>query len=1066
MYLSLTMDISAIIQRVNQAPGFRELAASLPSHDRNTAPALLDHTDTCGVPFAVAWAIRAVPARKRIWIVTPNLKVQESLYSQLETWGIKQVSFLPDAEEHVPGVLVDPDTAAERLNILQSIYEPGKSQQIVVLTRQALNSRVPDFSANTHSNSLQLKVGTTFSPEKLSRLCTDNGFEFVPQVVARGQWSKRGGIFDIFPLQTASPIRFEFFDNEIESIRSFDIDSQISFKKQEQALIVFQERDSQVVLRSWITSDDFVITTPDSAEYGDLAILNAPPDQVQGAENFDNAILWNPLGTFEAGDFVLQEAKRAMTARQLAEWQQKKWRIAIFFPNAHEEARFREFGEQYPALLEADFIRGDLPRGFVIPSAHLAILSSSELFGKYQTASIRKWANREEQARKIRSQASLKEINPGDLVVHTTHGIGKFIRIAPANETGDEEMQILYKDNTILHVPLSQAHLVSRYIGLGNKEPSLNSLSDTKWQKTRKSAEKAVLDYAARLLDIQARRTAGQGYAHPPDSHWMWDFENSFPYRETPDQLRAIAQTKADMESPKPMDRLICGDVGFGKTEVAIRAAFKCVTGGKQAVILVPTTVLAEQHLRSFRSRMSEYPIRIEMLSRFTPPSEVKSILAGLADGSVDIVVGTHRLVSQDVKIKHPGLVVIDEEQRFGVRHKELFKEIFRNIDVLTLSATPIPRTLYIALMGARDMSTIETPPINRLPVQTSVCPYDERIIRSAIERELARGGQVFFLHNRVKSIEMFRDKIQQLVPKARIVIGHGQMPKDELEEVMRIFVHGDADILLATSIIESGIDIPNANTIIIDRADRFGLADLYQLRGRVGRSGHLAYAYLMLPRSSLTTSDARKRVSAIKQYSALGSGFKIAMRDLEIRGAGNLLGTRQSGHIAAIGFDLYCQLLRQSIDRIQGKTSSIRIDATLKADFIIFSEVRFKTSSPDQPILGAFIPISYIEESRLRIAAYKDLANAQNLHDIDTLESTWRDRFGPLPQEAQNILICQKIKILASLVQISQIEISGQRLMLTRNGDYILLVGKFPRLKKVKPADKLKEVFNMMQKL
>ncbi|MFR1411298.1 MAG: DEAD/DEAH box helicase [Akkermansia sp.] len=457
-------------------------------------------------------------------------------------------------------------------------------------------------------------------------------------------------------------------------------------------------------------------------------------------------------------------------------------------------------------------------------------------------------------------------------------------------------MNILYRDNTILR-PLSQAHLVSRYIGLGSKTPELNKLG-TPNGSAPKSAERSVADYAAQLLNV--RRNARQERLQPPRTANGCGIEAPF-LPETQDQLRAIAQTKADMESTRPMDRLICGDVGFGKTEVAIRAAFKCVTGGRQAAVLVPTTVLAEQHFRTFKSRMSEYPVRIEMLSRLNSAAEVKSTLEGLRTGAVDIVIGTHRLISEDVSIKNLGLVVIDEEQRFGVKHKEKFKERFKGIDVLTLSATPIPRTLYIALMGARDMSSIDTPPVNRQPVQTSVCPYDERIMKKAMERELERGGQIFLLHNRVKTIELFRDRIQALVPKARIVIGHGQMPKDELEKVMSSFVRGEADILLATTIIESGIDIPNANTIIIDRADRFGLADLYQLRGRVGRSGHRAYAYLMLPRSSSTTEDARKRVSAIKQYTELGSGFKIAMRDLEIRGAGNLLGTQQSGHIAAI---------------------------------------------------------------------------------------------------------------------------------------------------------------------
>lgn len=519
------------------------------------------------------------------------------------------------------------------------------------------------------------------------------------------------------------------------------------------------------------------------------------------------------------------------------------------------------------------------------------------------------------------------------------------------------------------------------------------------------------------------------------------------------------------MESTRPMDRLICGDVGFGKTEVAIRAAFKCVTGGRQAAVLVPTTVLAEQHFRTFKERMSEYPVRIEMLSRFSSAADIRSTLEGLRTGAVDIVIGTHRLISDDVSMKNLGLVVIDEEQRFGVRHKEKFKERFKGIDVLTLSATPIPRTLYIALMGARDMSSIETPPVNRQPVQTSVCPYDERIMKKAMERELERGGQIFLLHNRVKTIELFRDRIQALVPKARIVIGHGQMPKEELEKVMRTFVQGKADILLATTIIESGIDIPNANTIIIDRADRFGLADLYQLRGRVGRAGHRAYAYLMLPRSATTTGDARKRVSAIKQYTELGSGFKIAMRDLEIRGAGNLLGTQQSGHIAAIGFDLYCQLLQQSIAQMQGKRTAPRPDAALRTDFIINSETQFAAKSR-KDYLGAFLPREYISDAALRISAYKDLAAVRTLKEADNLLRAWEDRFGPAPETVRHLLDSHKIKILASHANISMVEISGQRLMLTRNGDFILLSNKFPRLASAAPADKLRETLDMLKNI
>lgn len=1049
-------DIPSLLKRIEHSPGFSDTLALL--HDGGQV--VFDHTDQAGVSLAAALGIRQFGADKRIWVVTPHLRAQESLAAELRIWGIGRALFLPEQEHNQIDGIGDPDLAAERLDVLQQIAAPSKKSQIVVLTRHSLDEEAPSFDKGKDS-AVRLHEGLQIDPDELIARLPD--FEAVSQVVSRGQWSRRGGIVDVFALQASHPVRIEFFGDEIESIREFDVDSQVSFHKLKETLLVTKPPAAKGRLRDWIGKDDLVISTPYSAVEGHLAILNAPLDDAAGVEDFSTAIFGNPLGSFEAGDLVMQEAKRNLAERQLAQWKDKGWQTVILFPNDSEEERFREICAANPAFLDCLFLRGELPHGFTVPGAKLAVLSASELFGRYQTLSSRRRVSREEKARQSRAQASLREINPGDLVVHTSHGIGKFIGIAH-NDKGDEEMRILYRDNVTLHVPLTQAHLVSKYIGLGNKSPQLNKLGDARWQRARKNAQKAVSDYAAQLLKIQAERSSGTGYTHPADNRWMWEFENSFPYRETPDQLRAIAETKADMESDRPMDRLICGDVGFGKTEVAIRAAFKAVTGGRQVAVLVPTTVLAEQHLRTFRSRMSEYPVRIEMLSRFVTAADTRSTLEGLADGSVDIVIGTHRLISQDVRIKNLGLVVVDEEQRFGVRHKEQFKELFEGIDILTLSATPIPRTLYIALMGARDMSTIETPPVNRLPVQTSVCPYDERIIKKAIEYELGRGGQTFFLHNRVKTIELFRDRLQQLVPQVRIAVGHGQMSREELEQVMRSFVNGEVDMLLSTTIIESGIDIPNANTIIIDRADRFGLADLYQLRGRVGRSGHLAYAYLMLPRSSLTTGDARKRVSAIKQYTELGSGFKIAMRDLEIRGAGNLLGTQQSGHIAAIGFDLYCQLLRQSVDQLQGRTTAPRADVSLKADFLALSEANHAGGNDER--IGAYIPIGYVGESKLRVAIYKDLANASETRDISHMEKVWRDRFGPVPLEAEILALTHKIKILASRARISQVEISGTKLMLTRNGEFILLSGKFPRLTRHAPVEKLREAYEMLKRI
>ena len=478
---------------------------------------------------------------------------------------------------------------------------------------------------------------------------------------------------------------------------------------------------------------------------------------------------------------------------------------------------------------------------------------------------------------------------------------------------------------------------------------------------------------------------------------------------------------------------------------MAIRAAFKAVMSGKQVAILAPTTVLAEQHLRNFRERMSDFPVTIEGLSRYRTAAEQRITLANLVAGTTDIVIGTHRVISKDVQFKNLGLVVVDEEQRFGVQHKERFKEMWRFVDVLTLSATPIPRTLYLSMMGVREMSIIDTPPPNRRPVATTICPYDERIIRSAIEKEIARQGQVFFLHNRVKSIQGVKRRIEDLVPGARVEIGHGQMDSDELEDVMSRFIRHEFDVLVCTTIIESGVDIPNANTIMIDRADRFGLADLYQIRGRVGRADRRAYAYLMLPPDMLTVGDARKRINAIKQYSSLGAGFKIAMRDLEIRGAGNLLGTQQSGHIAAIGFDLYCQLLKQSVSKLKGEPAADRVDLSMHIDFLCTNEATYHKDPEGS--LPAFIPAAYMPEARLRITAYRELAEASRIEDLDLLRENWTDRFGHLPVPTVNLLAATEIKILAALKGCGALEIQDQKLKLTKNGKYIQINGKFPRL-------------------
>jgi transcription-repair coupling factor (superfamily II helicase) len=770
---------------------------------------------------------------------------------------------------------------------------------------------------------------------------------------------------------------------------------------------------------------------------------------------------------------------------------------------------------------------GALSRGFIHEESKLVVVTDAEIFGRYKVQRPRRLKSPHAQAARSALDIDFTEFEEGDYVVHLQHGIGRFLGLkvlpvtlgrkhsthldaAPQPEdSGQECLVIEYAPHdpaqspSKLYVPVTEAHLVSKYVGAGKARPPLNTLGGTRWAKAKAHAERAVRDVASELLAIQAARESQPGHPFGVDTPWQREFESAFLYEETRDQMRAIVEAKSDMERAKPMDRLICGDVGFGKTEVAIRAAFKAVMDGKQVAVLVPTTVLAQQHFNTFRERMADYPVRVELLSRFRTPRERKRVIEELPAGAVDIVIGTHRLLQKDIAFKDLGLVVIDEEQRFGVLHKEKFKQLRRLVDVLTLSATPIPRTLYLALTGARDMSTIETPPQDRLPVETIVAQYDERLIRDAIQRELNRGGQVFFLHNRVSTIEVMAQKLRGLVPHARVVVGHGQMHADQLEEVMTTFVNGEADMLLSTTIIESGLDIPNANTIMIDRADRFGLSDLYQLRGRVGRYKHQAYAYLLLPRHAGLLADARKRITALKQYSTLGSGFKIAMRDLEIRGAGNMLGPEQSGQITAVGFDLYCQLLKQSVAGLKGEKVKPRVEVQVRFDFLALnpgeegqeiknekgkikkSEPRLEISIPREiatyvsssdddseratrntqlvPKTSAFIPLAYAAEPQQRIEIYRKLAQANEKAALESLRTELRDRFGPLPPAMELLLQVAELKILASERAITVMEVKEDRLMLTRNNDYIMLGGKFPRLTKPDATGRLKEIKKLL---
>jgi transcription-repair coupling factor (superfamily II helicase) len=1078
------------------------VARKLRAIERAQWPIQFSHVIQPAQAFLVATIARKID--ETIWVLCPSVHSQELLYESLLNW-YPTALFLPEAEfAAVENVLPDPEIAAERLALLTQI-ERETGPHLIVATRASLDQAAPRRGA-LQSAIVQLQRGANEKMERVLEQLADASYERVAQVTTRGQFAVRGGIVDLYSWQAPLPVRLEFLGDEIESLREFDIDTQVSVRDFDSVdIFLGATEDQSGIIRDYAARDHLKIDIePEKSSSANIQISECWIGI--GPEDFRGAFQDCEVGEFAVGDLVLAEAKRAQFAACLKEWRANKAKIVIYFQTEGEIERFCEI--LGGATEGVDLVEGTLARGFCFPATNLVVLAAAELFGRFAAHPRR----RLRRAERHRVQIDFSELTEGDFVVHLEHGIARFLGLqkfgsarpeplpseveggAPGNAITDgpavrpyqqeaQEVLVLeFADEAKLYVPLEQAYLVSRYVGVGKKSPSLSSLGDAKWMRAKRNAAASIFDYAGKMLAVQAERQTHPGHAFAPDTRWQAEFDHSFPFRETPDQMKAIIDTKIDMERSQPMDRLICGDVGFGKTEVAIRAAFKAVMDGKQVAVLAPTTVLAQQHFEVFRQRMLDYPVRIEMLSRFRSQSEQKKVLQLLREGGVDIVIGTHRLISGDVVFKDLGLVVIDEEQRFGVLHKEKFKELFKLVDVLTLSATPIPRTLYLSLVGVKDMSTIETPPLNRLPVETVVSAYDERIIRDAINRELERQGQVFFLHNRVMTIARARDRIVDLCPQARVEIGHGQMDSDELEAIMAQFVAGRIDVLVCTTIIESGLDIPNANTIIIDRADRFGLADLYQLRGRVGRAEHKAYAYLLLPHELLTIGAARKRISAIKQYSWLGAGFRIAMRDLEIRGAGSILGTAQSGHIMTVGFDLYCQLLKQAVAQLKGEKLRLRLDVDLRLDFVATNEaqviqariggVRAAEAIAKSPLLEAearvpaLVPSGFIDDATLRIRAYRDIAEITTHEQLDRLRCDWRDRFGPFPPAVDNLLLLAEMKLAAAKSGVSRVEVRDRKLMLTRGGDFILVAGKFPRLVGARIEQHLREILELITKL
>lgn len=1009
---------------------------------------------------------------KSLVVVSQDVRSIDELANELEAWQIKFL-YYPEVAGTDAESLRDPDLQAERLGVLSVLSKvhqdsddeeentPKEILTIVLTTQDAMEQSVPAV-ADVKKSRLTLKLGQTHATSDVIKALIDAGYEKETLTAARGQFSQRGGILDVYSWHSDLPVRIEWFGDEIDSIREFDPVAQQSVQMLEscELLLLSNENEDSAAESSQKDSS----TLLDHFEKAPQQVfLNAPEltdPQSNKLQSLEANFLEHAYLRGIVADQILAENRKKLLAEHIRDWLEEGWDVWFSCNNEGEAQRLKEWLTSIDIDHRQDaffFSISPLLRGFIWPEGKLVLLTDAEIFGRYQTLRALRKQDRLASIRSNQKLVDYSELEDGDYVVHVQHGVALYCGMEELPGEDETEQQVLvleFEGESKLYVPLEQAYLVSKYIGVGKARPKLDILGGSKWEKKRAQAERAIRDYAAKLLKVQAERETLRGHSFPPDTDWQQEFEDSFIYEETQDQLKAIDDTKRDMESPRPMDRLICGDVGFGKTEIAIRAAFKAVASGKQVAFLAPTTVLAQQHWQNLRQRVADYPMTVELLSRFRTRKQQNDVIARTAAGQVDIVVGTHRLISKDMQWKNLGLVIIDEEQRFGVRHKEKFKEIFLNIDVLTLSATPIPRTLYLALMGARDMSVLETAPVNRRPVETTIEPFDERKTRAAIEREIRRGGQVYYLHNRVQTINKIAERIGFLVPGARVDIGHGQMEEGELEHVMDRFIKGETDVLVSTTIIESGIDIPNANTIIIDRADRFGLADLYQLRGRVGRSGTRAYAMLMVPRDMLG-GDAGKRVRAIKQYSKLGSGFKIAMRDLEIRGAGNLLGTAQSGHIIAIGFEMYCRLLKTAVAALKGEKAPLQREIPLRIDFV---QVGGKPPE-DKKTAYAAIPESYMSETRWRISAYKSLAEAQTLDQWKSLRSNWKDRFGRWPDEVENLLALNRIRIQAIQRNYESIETDGGKLIAKRNGDFLMIGGKFPRLTSVKPKNRLLEI-------
>lgn len=925
-----------------------------------------------------------------------------------------------------------------------------------VVSRQELSDKM-----------LKLHKGERVDLTFITDVLHSYGFEYVDYVYEPGQYAVRGSIIDVFSFSSEYPYRIDFFGDEVDSIRTFEVDSQLSHEKKEDVVIVpdlavsgsvsasfldFIPADTLLAMRDFLWLRERIQTVYDEAlspqaltaqEDGENGGMKLEGKLIDGSEftlqalNFRRMEFGNkPTGvpdatvTFDTTVQPIFHKNFDLVAQSFLDYQDKGYSIYICSDSVKQTTRIRTIFEDRGDQISFTGIEHTLHEGFADHTLRMCVFTDHQLFDRFH-----KYNLKSDKARMGKVALSLKELNqftPGDYVVHTDHGVGRFsglVRI-PNGDTTQEVMKLVYQNEDVVFVSIHSLHKVSKYKGKEGEAPRLNKLGTGAWEKLKERTKTKIKDIARDLIKLYSQRREEKGFAYSPDSFLQRELEASFIYEDTPDQSKATADVKLDMERDQPMDRLVCGDVGFGKTEVAIRAAFKAVADNKQVAVLVPTTVLAYQHYQTFRERLKGLPCKVEYLSRARTPAQVKAVLKGLKEGEVGILIGTHRILGKDVHFKDLGLLIIDEEQKFGVSVKEKLRQLKVNVDTLTMTATPIPRTLQFSLLGARDLSVISTPPPNRYPIQTELHTFNEELIAEAINFEMSRNGQTFFVNNRIANLPELKAMIQRQIPDCRVAIGHGQMEPAELEQIILGFVNYDYDVLLATTIIESGIDIPNANTIIINQAQNFGLSDLHQMRGRVGRSNKKAFCYLLAPPLGSLTAEGRRRLQAIENFSDLGSGIHIAMQDLDIRGAGNMLGAEQSGFVADLGYETYQKILNEAVRELKTDEFADLYAEEIKADGTISGE-QFVDECQVESDLELLLPADYVTGSSERMLLYRELDGLTLDKEVDAFRERLVDRFGPIPQETQELLRIVPLRRLAARLGAERVYLKGERMTL-----------------------------------